>query len=92
MSQYNNNPTPVQAFKEYQAIPDETFEVMEDFENFIEDELDWSEIDTPTDILTDDLAVMVGQIIHQYLMQDEKTQTLIKAGEQELLKKWVGEH
>lgn len=77
MSSQNNNSAQVQAFKDYQAIPDERDEVMSDFLVWLGDNAEegWPLFEIHT-------------IIAHYLMQDEKSQALIKAGEQELLNKW----
>ena len=87
MTPQNNNSAKVQAFKDYQAIPETTFDTMSDFEYWVSNE--WSydkEYKIPQ--TEEDLIILMQKAIAQYLMQDDKSQALIKVGEQELLEKW----
>lgn len=86
MSQHNNNSAQVQAFKDYQAISDETFDTLYRFEYWVKNEWSWDEGPLPQ--TEEDMIVVIQDAINKYLMQDDKSQALIKAGEQELLKKW----
>lgn len=88
MAWYDNQTPQVQAFKDYQAIPEAWEEALEQFESFIENSYDWTTDLLPLSQNEEELAVIVKQAIAQFLMQDEKSQVLIKAGEQELLSKW----
>lgn len=85
----NNDSTAVQAYKDYQSIPEERDEVMYDFEYWVRNE--WS-YDKSYKIpkTEEDLIILMKQAIAQYMMEDKKSQALIKAGEQELLKSWIG--
>lgn len=77
----NNNSNGLQAFKDYMNIPASTFDSLDDFTTFLEDEYD-------TMLAEGDLLPEFKKAIDQYLMRDKKSQSLIKAGEQEILKKW----
>ena len=86
MSGYNNQIPQVQALTRYQAITEQTEEELYNFSEWVSDNWEWDEGPLPK--TSDDMVVVIRDAIAKYLMQDEKSQALIKAGEQELLKKW----
>ena len=88
MAGYNNNSVSLQAFKDYQVLPEQTEEVLEEFSQWLEDEYDSFVTMLPWPQNNEELALCLRDAVKQYLMQDGKSQALIKAGEQELLKKW----
>lgn len=86
MSQYNNNSAKVQAFKEYQAIPEEVENALDEFSDWVHDNWEWKEGVLPQN--DEDMIVIIQDAVEKYLKRDTVSQELVKAGEQELLAKW----
>lgn len=82
---YDKRTPQAKAVTQYQAITDQTIEELEEFSSWVEN--DWVQTsELPKS--EEDMIIIIQNAIAQYLRQDEKSQALIKAGEQELLAKW----